>query len=1420
MIRRAWPWALACVLLAAPSSAAAFESFVSQVPCHATATNSVGTERPCITCHNNPDGGSGCTPPPEHCLNPFGMAFLANGTTWDMTLALMDSDSDGYTNGEELGDAMGAWSIGMPSPGTCGCATRPGFPDSTPADAESDHDGYCCRGHDATHDGDCLDSGEHDGSFDCDDSNAEANSAAAEICSNPVDDDCDGLPTILDPDCASVLDRDGDGFCPTGRDDNGNGNCIDAGEATADSDCDDSAVTVFPDAPENCIDGLDNNCDGFTDTDDPTCTGEMDADNDGYCPIGRDLNDNGNCLDPDEDTAGFDCNDHDDAVNPDQSEICTDAVDNDCDGLADFRDETCREFFDADGDGYCPAGRDADADQDCVDDGETDDPGDCDDDDAAINPGHAEVCTNEVDDDCDALISLADPDCATYLDGDHDRYCTVGYDTNGDHDCADEGEPAGASDCDDANAEVGPEATELCTNGVDDDCDGSTDAFDSPTCDDYRDRDGDGWCAIGRDLDDDGDCSDEGEAQEPNDAGHDEQPTVYPGAPENCFDRLDNDLNGVVDDADVCTRDADADGDGYCAIGQDVNGDGDCLDDGENIAVSDCAPDDADVHPGAPEACRENVDHDCDGDIGLLDSDCYYLLDRDHDGFCGMGIDDDNDGSCLDEAEDRGGRDCDDGDAIVNPRAAEVCDDAIDNDCNGLTDHDDPACPCDSDAICDDGDPCTRDTCSNAVCEHASDSACGDAGPPTPPPPGCGCRVGGTENGGIGWALIAVAVGLLLWRRRAVRAAPWLAAVLAVSSFSSVAYAFPAFRDRAPQGYTFGDGSSGPGCMLCHVNEEGGGGCSTRPCLNPFGHDFDSTTGGRTFRMWDAWLRDRDSDRDGRTNGQELIYFGAVYPDASFEVGDFTLATDPGDPASRHTDECALQADATFGVSEAPDNYTNCAADAEVVCTNTSSDTAVPANTRYFGFTCGCAADYVGNGRREVAGDGVADGAANGCTLVDPCLAAATCSDTDECATAGTCGSHGTGCTNLLGSYQCACEPGYAAPATGGACADIDECALDNPCAPGACTNTDGGYTCSDCPLGFMVSGGRCVDVNECGASTCGPGLCLENDPGHYTCTRCGTGYSAPALDGTCADVNECATPGTCATTATCTNTPGSFTCECNDGYEGPGNFCNDVDDCLSNPCDENATCINTEGSFYCQCPVGYRRVGLACEDIDECLEGTALCQREEVCVNHVGAPYECACAPGFARETPTSRCEPSCGDGARGAGEECDDGNDASGDGCADCRVEPGFVCYEPDGGASSCEATCGDGLVEPEAHEECDQGDANSDTAANACRTRCVRASCGDGVVDDGEECDDANANSDEVAGACRTDCHPAHCGDGVLDDGEMCDPGGGALDPATCMQPCETGGTCSAAPSGSAAGGLALLVGLLALVIRRRR
>ncbi len=84
----------------------------------------------------------------------------------------------------------------------------------------------------------------------------------------------------------------------------------------------------------------------------------------------------------------------------------------------------------------------------------------------------------------------------------------------------------------------------------------------------------------------------------------------------------------------------------------------------------------------------------------------------------------------------------------------------------------------------------------------------------------------------------------------------------------------------------------------------------------------------------------------------------------------------------------------------------------------------------------------------------------------------------------------------------------------------------------------------------------------------------------------------------------------------------------------------------------------------------------------------------------------------------------------------------------------------------------------------EACDDGTAsNSDTTADACRTDCSLASCGDGVTDTGEACDDGTSNILETAwdgtttGLCSTTCAAIGCGNGTTEtaNGETCDDGG---------------------------------------------
>lgn len=69
--------------------------------------------------------------------------------------------------------------------------------------------------------------------------------------------------------------------------------------------------------------------------------------------------------------------------------------------------------------------------------------------------------------------------------------------------------------------------------------------------------------------------------------------------------------------------------------------------------------------------------------------------------------------------------------------------------------------------------------------------------------------------------------------------------------------------------------------------------------------------------------------------------------------------------------------------------------------------------------------------------------------------------------------------------------------------------------------------------------------------------------------------------------MDECSVrPSLCHNGATCTNSPGSYSCICVNGWTGPDCSVN-IDDCAGAACFNGATCIDRVGSFYCQCTYG-----------------------------------------------------------------------------------------------------------------------------------------------------------------------------------------------------------------------------------------
>ncbi len=417
---------------------------------------------------------------------------------------------------------------------------------------------------------------------DCDDTRGGVNPGATETCNTAYDDDCDG--DVQDRDATACVewfeDLDADGFggvaslctcdAPAGY------------GARAYDDCDDADPGVHPDATEDCLSLVDDNCDGDTNGVDALGCEPWYLDADGDGSAGSEFS--CACV-PSGVYTGLvpeDCDDSLSTIYPSAPEHCDD-TDEDCDGNVD-EDATDLStwFLDADGDGY---GDDSLTRDSCAaPEGYVAVAGDCDDIAAAVHPAADERCSTSDDDNCDGeTLGIGAADCTVwYADADADGHgeaasqCACAADPN--YSASDD------DDCDDGNAAISPSAGEDCATPDDDNCDGDTNSMNAIGCDDYfADADADGygsahatcWCAPSGSYtaSDATDCDDTDTA-------------INPGAAEICNDGADNNcddsagacgpVSGPLASADLYYwGEANEDFSAYDLAMADFNGDGD-----------------------------------------------------------------------------------------------------------------------------------------------------------------------------------------------------------------------------------------------------------------------------------------------------------------------------------------------------------------------------------------------------------------------------------------------------------------------------------------------------------------------------------------------------------------------------------------------------------------------------------------------------------------------------------------------------------------------------------------------------------------------------------------------------------------------------------------------------------------------------
>jgi formylglycine-generating enzyme required for sulfatase activity len=416
-----------------------------------------------------------------------------------------------------------------------------------------------------------------------------------------------------------------------------------------------------------------------------------------------------------------------------------------------------------------------------------------------------------------------------------------------------------------------------------------------------------------------------------------------------------------------------------------------------------------------------------------------------------------------------------------------------------------------------------------------------------------------------------------------------------------------------------------------------------------------------------------------------------------------------------------------------------------------------------------------------------------------------------------------------------ACQNNACVPATG-------LCALGPVPDTTGCQDGDGCTLGDTCAAGTCVGGGAadCDDANPCTDDSCNPatGLCAHT-PNSATCDdqnactagdQCAAGICAGIAPLDCDDQNPCTTDQ-CAAASGCSNTPNALPCDdsnactvgdaCAGGVCAPGSaicacqtdtdceagddqdLCNGVRTCVLGACvTDPATVVVCEPSAdpcvvnLCdpaggKCATGLAQAGTACDDGDDCTVsdiclggictagGPVGCNdgnpcTDDSCVPEVGCVHTHNVAPCDDGKACTEGDVCAAGACASGSAKTCDDGNPCTSDACdvgtGNCVATANTAPCD-DGDPCTLGDLCGDSACQAGAPKPCDDGNPCTDEACASETGLCV-ATANTAICDDLDPCTSSDTCAATICagGANICDCEiDADCA--TFEDGNLC-------------------------------------------------